>query len=259
MNKKGFTIAEVFIALAIVGALTVILFPVVQKSSPDQNKIMLRKTFNTLSQAVSNMSYDDVNYPETPEGTTTDTGQSVPPGFNNQSGSYTAGTKFCTLLAQQLNTIGPVDCAKSVTCNTVTSTWGTFTTADGVDWRIYEGPGTVCKRTCTDSECNTTFPINRSNHAYQSKIIVDVNGSAKGPNCSNDHNASSFGLTKCNYLPETCNMDGLPMPDIYIIGVRYDGNLRIGSSDSFDTSVADGDACGELILDTPTSNSSKIF
>lgn len=255
MNKKGFTIAEIFIALMIVGALTVILFPVIQRSSPDQNKVMFRKAFNTLSQTVSNLSFDDTNYPETPTVATSDTGQSVPPGFSTQ-GSYTAGTKFCTLLANELNTIGAVNCNQSVTCGGVADVWGSFTTADGADWRIYEGDGKVCGRTCSDSDCTKLFPINRSNHAYQSKIIVDVNGAAKGPNCSADSNATTFGLTRCSWY-NACGTTSPPSipsgqqsADIYIIGVRFDGNIRLGSSDD----GSDTDQCGSVMLAEPTTN-----
>lgn len=258
MNKKGFTLAEIFITLIVVGTLTVILFPVIQRSSPDQNKVMFRKTFNTLSQTVSNLSFDDVNYPESTTGTTTDTGQTVPSGFNNQVGTYTAGTKFCTLLADQMNTIGPVTCNSSVSCNSVSDIWGSFTTSDGVDWRIFEGDGTVCGRACSGAECTTLFPINRSTHAYQSKIIVDVNGAAKGPNCSADSNATSFGLTRCSWYA-ACNGGTIPSgtqsADIYIIGVRYDGNLHLGSGDSYDgTSATDTDKCGSIMLAEPTTN-----
>lgn len=259
MNKKGFTIAEIFIALAIVGVLTVVLFPVIQRSTPDQNRIMFRKTFNALSQAVSNMSFDDINYPESVKGTITDTGQSVPEGFNNQSGTYTAGTKFCTLLADQFNTIGTVTCGSTVTCNSVaTAGWGSFTTSDGVDWRTFEGVGTVCNRTCTDAECTTSFPMNMTTHAYQSKIIIDIDGPDKGPNCSADSNAASFGLTQCSWW-NACDGGSIPSgtktADQYIIGVRFDGSLHLGSSDSNDgTATTDTDKCGSIMLSEATTN-----
>lgn len=254
MNKNGFTMAEVVIALMIVGAMMVILFPIIRDNSPDQDKIMFRKAFNALSQAVSNMQFDDNNYPESATNPTSDTGQTVPRGFNNQPGTFTAGTKFCTLLADQLNTIGAVTCGSTVTCNTVASTgWGSFTTSDGVVWRTMEGAGTACNRTCTDSDCTVVFPLNRSNHAYQSKVFVDVDGPSRGPNCSTDSNAATLGLTRCSWY-NTCTA-GLPnpkgtTPDNYIIGVRFDGNLHLGSSDS----GAETDICGSNILSDPTTN-----
>jgi prepilin-type N-terminal cleavage/methylation domain-containing protein len=257
MNKKGFTLAEVFIALIIVGVMTVILFPIIKQSFPDQNKVMFRKTFNTLSQAVSNLGFDDVNYPESATGTITDTGQTVPQGFNNQlpTTTYASGTKFCTLLADQLNTIGPVVCGGSAGTG-----WGYFTTSDGGDWRTHEGLGTDYGYSCTDADCSKMFPMNMSTHAYQSKIFIDVNGPNKGPNCSTDSNAGAFpygnggaAITRCSWY-NTCvagstNPAGTT-PDRYIIGVRFDGNLHLGSSDS----GAETDICGSNMLSEPTNN-----
>lgn len=265
MNKKGFTVAEIFIALMIVGALTVILFPVIQSSSPDQNKVMFRKTFNTLSQTVSNLSFDDVNYPESPPLATSDTGQSVPQGFSNQT-TYTSGVKFCTLLTDQLNTIGPVNCGPP----SEGAGWGSFTTADGAFWRVHEGPATAADYraqgySCTpsDADCGKSFPMNYSSHAYQTKIFVDVNGSAKGPNCSADSNAAKFpygsggaAISRCSWYNVCDPTQDPPIPkgtqtaDIYIIGVRFDGNIRLGSSDD----GSDTDKCGSIILAQPTTN-----
>lgn len=266
MNKKGFTMAEVVIALMIVGAMMVILFPIIRNSAPDKEKIMFRKSFNSLSQAISNMQFDDANYPESQTGTTTDTLQTVPKGFNNQPGTYTAGTKFCTLLADQFNTVG------TVTCGVSSTSWGTFTTSDGVDWLTHEGPANAADFTtrgyaCTpaDTDCGKSFPMNMSTHAYQSKIIIDINGASIGPNCSSDSNAQLFpygnggaAISRCSWYA-ACNGGTIPSgtktADIYIIGVRFDGSLHLGSGDVNDgTSTTDTDKCGTLMLADPTTN-----
>lgn len=267
-SKKGFTLAEVFIALAIVGVLTVVLIPMIQRSTPDQNRVMFRKTFNTLSQAVSNMSFDDVNYPESVTGQTSDTLQTVPKGFNNENAS---NIKFCTLLADELNTLG------AVTCGISSTTWGAFTTTDGVDWLTHEGPanaadfttrGYSCDTSVAAADCGKVFPMNMSTHAYQSKIIIDVNGASRGPNCSADINASKFpygnggaAITRCSWA-NACDGGSIPSgtqtADIYIIGVRFDGSLHLGSSDSNDgTATADTDKCGSLMLSAPTNNAQE--
>lgn len=263
MNKKGFTIAEIFIALIIVGILMVMLAPVVQRSSPNQDKIMFRKAYNSLSQAISNMSFDDKNYPDTT--TTADTGQTVYQGFNNQLNYATAGVKFCTLLADQLNTIGDASCGQTLSCGGQSNGgWGSFTTSDGIVWRTYEGAdGTVCKRTCTNvgsrTDCSTSFPVNMTTHQYQSKIIVDVDGPNRGPNCSTDSNATSFGLSRCPTY-NNCNPNANPtipagttIADLYIIGVRFDGGLHLGSSDD----GTETDTCGSIILSESTTNTQQ--
>lgn len=243
MNKKGFTIAEIFIALMLIGALTVILFPVIQKSSPDQNKVMFRKTFNTLSQAVSNLINDDTSYPASSTGSTTVAPTiTVQKGFNNgecdTTGSYYQGSKFCNLLADQLNTIGPVTCSSSTND---TAAWGDFITADGVVWRIYEGV-----LSATTAPANDCFPRSYSTNAYQTKIFVDVNGT-KGPNCTLD---SSGAYINFGYKA-TCKD-----PDRFIIGVRFDGNLQVGCSTMPEcTTPTDQNAID--ILSEPTDNAQE--
>ena len=240
----------------------VMLAPAIKSSSPDKNKIMFRKAYNSLSQAVSNMSFDDKNYPATT--VTANTGQSVYQGFNNlnPTATYASGTKFCTLLADQLNLLGSSSCGQSINCGGQTdSGWGSFTSSDGVEWRTYEGAsGKVCKRTCTDTGtetyCSTAFPLSMTTHQYQSKVIIDINGAATGPNCSTDSGAASFGISVCPNA-SNCNPSATPtiptgttIADIYIIGVRYDGGLHLGTSDD----GTDTDTCGSIILSESTNN-----
>ena len=43
--KKGYTLAEILIALAIVGVISAVMLPLVNKYSPDAEKVMYLKTY----------------------------------------------------------------------------------------------------------------------------------------------------------------------------------------------------------------------
>ena len=62
---------------------------------------------------------------------------------------------------------------------------------------------------------------------YPLKIIVDVNGMAKGPNCSAD--SSSYAAS---YMPSGYRNTNCTDPDTFIFGIRYDGKIRIANAAS---------------------------
>ena len=70
LNKKtGFTLAEVLVTLGVIGVLAVVIIPSVQKTMPNKNYLLFRKTYNTLSSTVNDLLNDDVDYPSTQFGT----------------------------------------------------------------------------------------------------------------------------------------------------------------------------------------------
>lgn len=216
MYKKAFTLQETLITMGIIGVLAALLIPSLSKTVPNSNKVMFKKAYHTLEQAVSDLINNDASYPidQTAlyQGSTT---VYVEQGFNytTQDGTLVpAGTnKFCYLLAQELNTIGTISCP-------ATNGTGTFRTTDGVDWTIYLPA--------------SQFPLD--NTSYTTLVTVDINGT-KSPNCSNVA-FSNPTTTACS--PTTT------IPDKYQIGIRYDGKLQINTSD----------AMASDILSNPTTN-----
>ena len=200
---KAFTLAEILVTLALVGILTATLVPNVMKVLPDKNKVMFRKAYHSLEQAVHLMINDNNLYP----GDQLTAG--VQRGFNYTDDTGGSGTtnKFCYHLVDSLNTIGATSCPTTTT----ESARGIniATTSDGITWYI-----SLIGTTPTGQ-----FPM--TNH-YMTKILVDVNGSSNAPNCLSDINCVSYGPS--DY---TC---GCNNPDTFIIGVRYDGRLRAGMS-----------------------------
>lgn len=241
--SKGFTLAEVMVTLGVVGVLAAILIPSIFHVTPSKNKVLFRKAYNTLQQAVSMMVNDDAIYPAD------QTNGAAPPvqlGFNyvyNPGGAtsttYYANNKFCNFLSDSLNMIGSASCP---TYNTVAN--GYFTTPDGIVWTI-DLPAAG-----SDTAPATQFPLPPTAALFATKIIIDVNGPTKGPNCSTDSAATSYSfgsgagtaLTRCSFYT-TCS----DTADRFIFGVRYDGKLEIGSGGTTDT-------CANNILSAPTDN-----
>ncbi len=201
MVKKGFTLSEILVSLAILGVLAAALVPALMRTVPNNNIVLFKKADYTLQQAVSEIINNDTNYPTSEMGTTTDTSASVSRGFNYTTITGTtvpaSNNKFCYLLSEQMNTVGAVSCPAPGAGGT-----GTFTTADGVSWRlIIPVPA-------------SEFPLNATD--YTTRIVVDVNGTTKNPNC---------GTVTTTNITTACASGTIG--DMYEMGVRYDGKLTV--------------------------------
>lgn len=201
-NKKGFTLAEIMIAMATLGVIAAIVVPTLSKFMPDSNKIMARKAYYTLEQVINDLINDEAEYPSTEVDA-----QSTPRGFNfTTKGATTipaSTSKFCYLFTQQMNTIGNVSCSSSGN--------NSFTSSDGINWMMQN---------------TTTFTIAIDN--YDAKIGFDVNGS-KDPNCFESAYTSTL-------FPSTGACTAGKKPDRYEFGIRYDGRIQALTGTSFLTS-----------------------
>lgn len=224
-NRNGFTLAEVLVTLTILGVIAAILIPAITKTTPNSQKVMFKKAYNILEQAVDFLINDDILYPN-------ETGQS---GFNyatDTTGDSTTNNKFCYHLAQKLDVLGAIACP-----NTTTATITKFaTTAEGIDWYIFPGAATAAGQ----------FPL--TGNVYTTRIVVDVNGS-KLPNCLSDSNCATIKPVP----PDPVHTCGCAAPDTFIIGIRFDGKIRAGMSNpTEDTNKTDQKAID--ILTEPLKN-----
>lgn len=269
-NKKGFSLSEVLISIGVIGILGVVLIPIMQKSMTNKNAIMFRKSYSTLTSTIDDLLTDDVNYPSVLTGTDSNN-QTVNRYFNytttttNKIGT-TEYSKFCYLFISKLNYItgGP-----TVTCplNTAAGYFGfpPTITSDGISWLMYM-PYADANVESTYTSQNYIWALT-PNPTNAIKIIIDVNGVEKGPNCAADTAFGSSSPIAYNLYRTTppafkscisTNIANNPCqkkPDLFMVRVRYDGKLSIGSG--YDDGDGDdiSDACATSILLNPTNNS----
>jgi len=261
MTKKGFTLSEVLIAMVIMGVLAAILIPMVQRTAPNKSIVMYKKAYNSLLTAVVNMINDDNNYSASNVNTNLNNMQI---GFQytalTATPTYYSTLKFCYLLMDQLNTVG------SSFCPADTSTGqGFFTTSDGAFWTVYIPVDDVTNYTtyvstnAASSATSGQFPVSITAPLYPTKVIIDVNGPTVGTNCSADTGFSgvgtiipspfaALGITPSpTYAKCAVTTSCASNPDTFVVGVRFDGKIQVGSG-------ASTDACANYILNNPTSN-----
>lgn len=259
MKKNGFTLVEVLMSLLIIALISTILIPSITKLKPNRNKVMFKKAYYSLESAINLLITDDLLYPSDQKLKFGEITYSR--GFNYTKAITNGSTnKFCYNLSEAFNTIGTVVCPAvgDTTSTSAVTGRGFFTTTDGIFWNAYTMVSDTTNNSLVVAEttaANTTsyqFPVNST--LYQTKIVVDVDGVKNGDNCSTDASATSYrivtssaaseALTQCpTYSATACTK----APDRYIIGIRYDGKIQIGSA-------AGADYCAESILSNFTDN-----
>lgn len=256
MVKKGWTLAEILVSIAVIGVLAIIVIPLLTKDNPSRNKVIFRKSYNTLAQIVLNMINDDVNYPAT---RFDNSNPPIPRGFN-YTVSAGSDNKFCSLIVNQLNTLGTVTCPSYVTPLAAANiaTTHIFDMPDGSAWYIRLGGNDADPPAATGANGQFPMPPTAEASMYPTNITIDIDGPNKGSNCSAD---GYFSSTYPSYMPsggsppyKNCtNSDADAAtnpckynPDTFILGVRYDGKIRVGT--------AGVDNCAIDILKNPTNN-----
>ena len=151
---KGFSLGDALIAMAVIGALALILLPSYKAVNPDKSEALHKKATFIVERVVNELVTDEYLYPSGGEYS----------GFSNTSGvtlngeNHTGITKFCTLFTSRLN-LKP---GTEVNC---TSGNISATSAEGIDWYI---------------------PISDFKNGAET-LIADVNG-VEGPNCTYSEN-----------------------------------------------------------------------
>lgn len=116
--KKGFTLSESLISLAIIGVISAVLIPVLNSVRPDQDRIMYKKAMYTMQNALA-----------------TAMNESLPPAANSDAFwadsevPATGKDSFCESIAGSLNVVGNVSCGGAGD-----ATAPNFTTVNGAKW-----------------------------------------------------------------------------------------------------------------------------
>ena len=216
-NKLGFTLSEMLIALVIIGALGVVLAPIITRMMPDQNKVMIKRSYYVITNTVKAMIDDDNLY--SPFGAA-GTGNETTPVFKdrpfantnavNYNGKDFSGTsKFRGLFMEKIG-------AKSITNSTYSAKFKSSSASGEVS---VSGEGT---RGTTKDGIRWTL-IDDSTGNVAAYIRVDVNGN-RNPNCYE-------GQSSCSSRTKDF--------DEYTVAVYNSGKIKVSVSDVWVQDVID--------------------
>ncbi len=185
MKEKGYTLAEVLIALGIVGVLAAVMLPMVNKYKPDTTKVLYLNTYDALAETISaaannggyyvrdNGTFSFEKHPFANLDDYTD-------NTNNSHRIAGGQNKLCRVMAENFNIIdelstissGNTVCRNNAVYNPDNFS-ADFTNKNGVAFMI----------------TTSTNAPQKNNNNYQTDIVIDINGINKGDNCI--YNANS--------------------------------------------------------------------
>lgn len=209
---KGFTLAELMVALAVIGIIVAVVTPAIVKTRPNKNKMMVKKTYYTVENIVSSLINDEKLYPDKRDFCYLDESDSEHDmcrwGFDDDSEveyegeKYQGKEKFIKLFANKLNVKEDdvdFDLQKAI-----------YYTYDGVKWDLSGLMKADDLVWITDSDGVGTFD-ETSPKSGLGKILIDVNGDEE-PNKLCDHIFQVNGPNDC---------------DQYEIQILANGKMRI--------------------------------
>ena len=171
MKKKAFTLAEVLIALGILGIIAAVAVPAISQIIPDKNKAMYLRSYNALMNKTKEIAYDTSIYGpyyEDSNGNRYDvsyyplinTSAPMDPYAKDLLKNTNKLKKYAILMRDALNGEALTDNNSAVT---------KFRTKDGIEWKIY------------DSQIVDPFSTGGDGSFYN-EVLVDVNGFDEEPN-----------------------------------------------------------------------------
>ncbi len=178
MLKKGFTLQELLITMAIVGVVATLVIPQLSNMIPDRNKTMYMKAYNTLMNETADIISDSSLFPND--------------AFNGEEyeifglGSHDRpqvapystdehcenATKFPAILSHRLNIKGEATYPSNTTAN--------FVTNDGINWSFDAEIVDIYKNTQDGYKINVTINVdpsdsNASHNCVYSKTCTKPN------------------------------------------------------------------------------------
>ena len=217
--KKAFSLSELLIALAVVGILIAIVFPIISNITPDQNTIIAKRTYSVTQSVVSELLNGNC-YPEKANRVGLDDGfgyqKCAKWSDNTKEGN--AGAKFVTLFTDLVD----LD-KKSLSA---ISNRASFKTKDGIYWRF--------------ANLNNLNGDNKNNKDKYVTLTIDVNGENKRPNCGQS-DISGISDIKCatstkkgfdNYTMKIYQNGRIEIDDCWaVLAVRTDKKLHGDKTD----------------------------
>lgn len=194
MKKKAFTLAETLITLLIIGIISALMLPAVNKAKPDEVKVKYLRTYSALEKTILSLINNPKIYPIVDNDNNRDHMRT--PLSNLSAVNYDEihiqaddASKLCQLLAHSFN--APNNQCRNQNAiqfnNSQDSPNWSFRTADGIQMFVSD----------YDSQNN------------RAQIVFDING-AQGNNCIYDSN----------------NANACPNPDRFSVYILSDGTIQ---------------------------------
>ena len=165
MKKTGYTLAEILIAIAVVGVIAGLLLPMVGKIKPDMNKMVFLQTYDSIVQVTRKLAGDERYYNSTNTYYPLADFDKI---YKFNDSDYYGIPKYCRLLAVGMNGEGE-SCKNEPDEVELFKLPATFSTPNGEEFWV---------KTVYDS----------TNKEYQTTIAFDING-AEGKNCEYDESS----------------------------------------------------------------------
>lgn len=197
---RGFTLSELMIAITVLGVLCAITLPMMMNNNPNQNKMMMKKAYYTITDVVSDLINDPLLYPEVGSDGTEYVGFDNKESVTVSGTTYSGATKFAELFAQKLNLDGSVvdSCpVGDIADGTLSRDCRSFKTQDGMEWEITE----------------TIKHLTGGKRYYFRNIYVDINGD-KAPNCIQEDDSCSTRTSNFDkFYVEVSDNGQITIPD----------------------------------------------
>ncbi|MCD8025283.1 MAG: type II secretion system GspH family protein [Candidatus Gastranaerophilales bacterium] len=236
MHKKGFTLAEVLIALVVVGVLSAILIPTLITAAPDEELLRAKKAYNTLVRALEYL---------------TNSGPYDVTNGNLDATAYIRGTTstnktqrkrfLCNNLAEVLNTKS-ADCTKTNNIhNKITNSCTSSYTTDDTNGNplciktTTGSSGTALDydtlRDTLDSVCENTYSGYSTGLNAQIETTDNILWSVQNTNFSNYSTVTIDGISVPSFYGVICIDTGKSTSSDYVfgMGVRRDGRVITGT------------------------------
>lgn len=214
----GFTLAELMIAMLVLGILLTVTMPLMSKRQVNKNKMFIKKAYYAATEVVAELINDESIYAG-PDGYCPETGETGYVGFDCLPASADPNANYYGKLAYQfankLNTVENITLDSTnnglngeTYCNNLNidptnSFCYTFNTTDGIHWMF---PAT---QTFTKGDTTTPYIIG-----------IDVNGVGVGDDCFQ-------GSTATGCSGKTSGFDQ------FRINIYYDGRMEIPSTETW--------------------------
>ena len=167
----AFTLAELMVALAVVGTIVAVVTPAIMKTRPNKNKMMIKKTYYTTENIVNSLINNTYLYADMTDECIKGTaecayGFDLVDGVEYEGETFSGETKFQKLFASKLNVSREIE-----------SNSKKFATTDGVIWDFSHIQTGWTKGTAPKNNVKT--------------LTIDVNGD-EGPNAFEETSPDDF-------------------------------------------------------------------